>query len=760
MTHAGKTTGGFFSARGASPSDAMRLYRSGLRTLDVQEPQITSVIVGGRVSATMPGLNTAVFQPFYVSPDANESRTPARGRGLQGRSAPFRAPQSPPRRGLAVAQSGDPEYETAPRTGTTSADESGNADLPRLIHHELEWNPEAIAEFGERAYEHDFRLYNPADVDPTYKRPACLNAAAMDDFWADRGNGVFDTTFPAAAIPYFDTETDDPCNEMDLTVGVYRPAALMPAKRYEIDVLAEAGDTLDSPFQVQAQALSKDCEELTPWCYGLEGAGDIENDYLPLIPKAGGTAVPGCREWTQSAGNATNTACYDGIVGENRPVAYWRLGEKSGTAALDSSGHGLHGTYRGTSPPVLGKQGALAKEINSAIGLDGGGYVERTYDPTLDVHKLTAEAWVRTSFRGTRRTIIQRPGSFSLNIEDGKAYAVIYLTDGSTPRALGLRGKSDVYDGRWHHLAMTYDGRDTRLFVDGIQEAESVLNTYYGRVQPSVGNGVLIGTSTTGTAFVGDIDEVALYDRALSPGDFQIRFANQWSPRTGCEGTSPYATNICATNPVGYWQLGEFLGEVAFDYTNLEHGLYGADVVRGKAGAVAEQNAAIGTTGSANSVVTIPYEDYGMYSTSTVTAEAWAKTSFKGTRRTVLQRPGALALHIEEGKAYAAVWLTDGSVATAMGIRGVTDISDGRWHHLAMTYGGATLRLFVDGVRDAQSDPASSWAGRRIQPSIGNGFLIGNSTATGTAFVGDIDEVAVYDRAFGATILAKRQDFR
>jgi hypothetical protein len=68
---------------------------------------------------------------------------------------------------------------------------------------------------------------------------------------------------------------------------------------------------------------------------------------------------------------------------------------------------------------------------------------------------------------------------------------------------------------RWHHLAMTYDGAALRLFLDG-QEAAST---------PAWGTLSGTGTAITvgGGKFYGHVDQVAVWDAALTAADFQAR---------------------------------------------------------------------------------------------------------------------------------------------------------------------------------------------------------------------------------------------
>jgi hypothetical protein len=65
----------------------------------------------------------------------------------------------------------------------------------------------------------------------------------------------------------------------------------------------------------------------------------------------------------------------------------------------------------------------------------------------------------------------------------------------------------------------------------------------------------------------------------------------------------------------------------------------------------------------------------------------------------------------------------------------------GRWTHLAVTYDGAAVRLYVNGV-EASSQPASGTIRRTTDP-----LWIGGNRPYGEYFKGVIDEVRVYDRA-------------
>src|SRR5215469_4756731 len=60
---------------------------------------------------------------------------------------------------------------------------------------------------------------------------------------------------------------------------------------------------------------------------------------------------------------------YSHVVLAFKPVTYWRLGERSGTTAFDSSPNGNNAVYQGK--PSLGEPGAITRDPNTAVGFDG-----------------------------------------------------------------------------------------------------------------------------------------------------------------------------------------------------------------------------------------------------------------------------------------------------------------------------------------------------------------------------------------------------
>jgi hypothetical protein len=85
-----------------------------------------------------------------------------------------------------------------------------------------------------------------------------------------------------------------------------------------------------------------------------------------------------------------------------------------------------------------------------------------------------------------------------------------------------------VADGEWHHIAATYDGAEQRLYVDGVKQQNS--RKWTGKVGRNasdlgIGNSKVVHEEPHFLAFDGVIDELKIYNRALSAKEAGELFA-------------------------------------------------------------------------------------------------------------------------------------------------------------------------------------------------------------------------------------------
>jgi hypothetical protein len=185
-------------------------------------------------------------------------------------------------------------------------------------------------------------------------------------------------------------------------------------------------------------------------------------------------------------------------------VGHWRLDDGSGTIAADSSGYGNDGTLRGDPQWVIGK-------INGALEFDGtDDYVEVADNESLHLwERFTLAAWIyQVESRSSR--IIDKIGAGTANGPhlDTHPGTKLRCCSGTC-----ISTTTDHTLDEWHHVAVTFDQGDVKLYVDGSVEGEGSVPS------PLAGNDLplRIGADSDGQSlFHGLIDDVRVYNQALT----------------------------------------------------------------------------------------------------------------------------------------------------------------------------------------------------------------------------------------------------
>ena len=191
-------------------------------------------------------------------------------------------------------------------------------------------------------------------------------------------------------------------------------------------------------------------------------------------------------------------------------------------SVMDSSGKGNDGTPEGTATTTAnGKFGRAAL-------LDGNGWVDVPSSLTLDgpVTQLTYSAWIYPTglTDGTASPgILSKRQGYAENVD----YTLFLWTSNEAwvdLQAFRSNSVTVFTNGAWYHVAVVYDGTQTAagagetIYVNG--ELDSV-----HAADPSLAantQDVLIGNLPGGgNNFIGMIDEVAIWTRALSSGEIK-----------------------------------------------------------------------------------------------------------------------------------------------------------------------------------------------------------------------------------------------
>ena len=212
---------------------------------------------------------------------------------------------------------------------------------------------------------------------------------------------------------------------------------------------------------------------------------------------------------------------YQSLILGSSPLAYYRLGESSGTTASDTSGNGYNGTYS-ASGVTYAQTGVVVGDSNTAVKFDGtAGYV--ALPSGLHVGGLTAlsvEAWVNlTSINaGTYPHIVAADEPDSSNngmmlFLDASVKAITFQVGNGTT-ALNCYEYTTLTTGTWYHLVGTYDGANIRIYFNGVLANTVALAGSIGT--PSTAMTIARSSTGAGAYFPGIIDEVAIYNSVLS----------------------------------------------------------------------------------------------------------------------------------------------------------------------------------------------------------------------------------------------------
>ncbi|MCU1431107.1 MAG: hypothetical protein JWP95_212, partial [Actinotalea sp.] len=210
---------------------------------------------------------------------------------------------------------------------------------------------------------------------------------------------------------------------------------------------------------------------------------------------------------------------YGAAVRNEGPDLYWRLGESSGTQALDTSVNGVNGTYYNGA--ALGQTGALAGETNTAVAFDGNAGMVSSDQSFNNPRTYSEELWFKTTSTSGGKLI----GFGTAQTGTSGGYDRHVYMDNSGTLTFGvwtgftntITTATPYNDGQWHHVVATQSPTEgMRLYVDGALagtngQTEAQDYTGYWRIG---------GDNHWGCCspfLAGTIDEVAVYSHVLTP---------------------------------------------------------------------------------------------------------------------------------------------------------------------------------------------------------------------------------------------------
>ncbi|MBX4200607.1 fibronectin type III domain-containing protein [Candidatus Parcubacteria bacterium] len=394
------------------------------------------------------------------------------------------------------------------------------------------------------------------------------------------------------------------------------------------------------------------------------------------------------------------------------PMGYWKFDEGSETSATDSSGNNATGTitggtYSSTVPTVNFTDPDSLTFNGTSTHVDVSSFVMSTINTSVSawVYPTGAGAIVSGGVQSTEAAI-NSDGSLQIG----------YPTTGST----AATAAGAVAFNTWSHIVFVWPTSITaggwsqaKIYVNGALVADDggSTNTLSSTSSLRIGASQFAGCGGICNQFAGKIDDLAIYNRALSAGEVSVLAGGYPSDPPTYSSTIP--------------TLG-FSNSKSLNFTS------GSDYVD-----LGSYNASHLSTFSFGGWV---YLNSGLSANSQMNIMGWGSSSIGGS-----------GILLEYGQAVGgSQWQVQrngtGILTTTVG--GANGPAIGQWYHAMITYTGSLYTLYINGVSVNSTSSSSN-------PGSGSNFIAGNNPlAISTAFNGKLDDIRFYGTALSSTQVA------
>lgn len=455
----------------------------------------------------------------------------------------------------------------------------------------------------------------------------------------------------------------------------------------------------------------------------------------------------------QYDGQPTSTAklhvTYTMSASMPEPIVHWTFDESSGNAI----NHGTLGSAADASLSGSVARGALGLyEPSDAFRFDGGQVTPGNVNGLNHGgpwDKRSVSLWFRADATTNRQMLYCEGGTtreFLVYLEGGRIYVAAENRandDGGGAAApwgappVYISSPQTIQPGRIYHVAAVLDGSfsgltgELRGYLNGEEFGSTTgIGGFWAHNQARVGRSPTLrfhdNRTGSGYPFIGVIDEVRIYNAALS--DEQV--------------AELYGL-------IGHWKLDETTGAVAADSSPMEN-----DATVGSG----TPTWASGVRGGALGFAGGDRLDAGTFEIAgdglTLAAWAYVETGSDGARLIVRSDGNG-----QSNESWGLTADENGNVGFRVHAGGAWDqveatgaIEEGQWRHLAGSYDGTTMRLYVDGVL-VQSKSHTSGGDLDSYPA--HTVTMGDSVSGYRELDGLLDDVRVYSRALTAGQIAE-----
>lgn len=200
-------------------------------------------------------------------------------------------------------------------------------------------------------------------------------------------------------------------------------------------------------------------------------------------------------------------------------IGYWNFDETSGATMADSSANSNNGTIQGsgvTHSTVVPPTNCFLNP--RSLSFDGsGGYVSIADNASMDpANQISIAFWMNPSnVSNGYQHIVFKQGPVVTSYGVWLNGDHVYMEDNDNS-VRSLTSNAALSVGQWHYIAVTYDGTTQKLYIDGALDNSQSLPGITLTYQNSP---VKIGAGDYNNPFSGKIDDLRIYNRALSDNE-------------------------------------------------------------------------------------------------------------------------------------------------------------------------------------------------------------------------------------------------
>lgn len=211
----------------------------------------------------------------------------------------------------------------------------------------------------------------------------------------------------------------------------------------------------------------------------------------------------------------------------------------------------------GASDATLSKFGAAAFSNTYSVAFDGTDDKMQAGDSSTiaSASVFTISAWAR--FHGTGQIFLASGTGDNGNriyMELVNTRVGVVVKNGAGGAA---RWTTSLSANTWYHIACTVDSGTSKLFVNGVYRAT---NTSIATLSATAGDDLSIGTDNgngmTPWTFDGDVDEVAIFNTALSDGG-GLSIGDTAGGDIATLYNSGVPGDLSSFNPTSWWRMGD-----------------------------------------------------------------------------------------------------------------------------------------------------------------------------------------------------------